>query len=385
MSLQFTDTLELGKPRRTKDGYLAVRAKAARTGVYQYAGREVDPDNAHGLRDLATVNVLRDEKTVFDAAAAHSFIGKPITDDHPSEAVNASNWKDHARGTIMGAKWEEGGYLAFDLLLTDGAAIAKVDAGKRELSNGYAAELEFGDFAAADGTNCQARQTSIVGNHIALVDRGRAGPECRISDGGNELFQTCDAAPVILSNLDAPEEKPVKKIMIDGLQVDLYDVAAVEVAIGKVQGQLTTALADKATAETQVATLTTDKATLEAKVTTLEKQVADAKLTPQQLRDAAAAFARTTDKAKALGVTVTDSMDEPAIMKAVVLAKVGDAAKDWNDAQVTASFETLTKDAKPTGGAQPIHTPIIVADAANKEAQAFTKANDFNSWRNQAA
>jgi hypothetical protein len=359
------DALTLDAPRRTRDGYLAVRAKAARTGVYQYGGREIDPDNKHGLRDTAVVNVLRDEQTVFDEASVGSFIGKPITDDHPTVPVTAANWKDHARGTIMGAKWEPGGYLAFDLLLTDADAIAKVDGGKRELSNGYDAGLEFGEFKAADGTICQARQTSIRGNHIALVDRGRAGPECRIADAEVQPFAVCDANPEAVARLSY-QEKTVKKITLDGLQVDLSDADAVAAAIEKLQGQV----ADKATAltaaETQVAMLTTDKATLEAKVTTLETQLADAKLTPQQLRDAAKAFQVVADKAKALGVAVSDEMDEAAIMKAAVTAKVGDAADGWNDAQIAASFATLTKDAKVQDGnvVQPIGQPSTIADGA---------------------
>ena len=149
--MHFTDALTLDAPRRTRDGYMAVRARVARTGVYQYLGSEIDPQNAHGLRDAGLVNVLRDESTVFEKAAVQSFIGKPVTDNHPSEAVTASNWRDHARGTIMGAM-RDGDYLAFDLLLTDANAISKVDAGKRELSNGYAADLEFGKFKAQDGT-----------------------------------------------------------------------------------------------------------------------------------------------------------------------------------------------------------------------------------------
>lgn len=327
-----SDALILDAPRRTQDGYMAVRAKAARTGVYQYAGREVDPDNAHGLRDTATVNVLRDAEQVFDQRAAHSFIGKPITDDHPHEAVNAGNWKDHARGTVMGAKWEEGGYLAFDLLLTDAAAIAAVDAGKRELSNGYSSNLQFGDFTAADGTKCQARQTNIVGNHIAIVDRGRAGPDCRIVDAA-----TCDAAPQpILDSLKT--EKPVKTMLIDGLTVD---IANADTAMATIQTLLTA----RDEAKTQVATLTTDKATLEATNATLTKQLADAK-NPTALRDAAKSYALVVDKAKALGITVTDAMDEAAIMAAAVNAKMGDAAKGWNDAQIAASFASLTKDAK---------------------------------------
>lgn len=192
--LLYTDSLTLDSPRTTKDGFLAVRAKAARVGVYRYTGREVDPENRHGLRDKGLVNVLRDDATVFDAAAVRSFIGKPVTDNHPSEPVTAANWRQHARGTIMGAL-RDGDYLAFDLLLTDAEAIAKVNAGKRELSNGYAAELEYGRFVAADGTVCDARQSRITGgNHVAIVDAGRAGPECAI----------CDAAPFeLLSQMRA--------------------------------------------------------------------------------------------------------------------------------------------------------------------------------------
>src|SRR5690606_35580817 len=145
----------------------------------------------------------------------------PVTDDHPREAVTASNWRDHARGTIMGAI-RDGEYLAFDLLLTDAATIAKVDAGKRELSNGYGAELEFGSFTAADGTVCQARQSKITGgNHVALVDAGRAGSECAIKDG----FALCDAITADeLTRLKASlapstGDLPMKTLTIDGLKV----------------------------------------------------------------------------------------------------------------------------------------------------------------------
>lgn len=375
----FADHLTLDAPRPMQGGFVAYRAKAARTGVYEYGGREVDPENKHGLRDTAIVHVLRDERTVFDQKAVHSFIGKPITDDHPASAVTADNWREHARGTVMGAKWEEGGYLAFDLLLTDAEAIRKVDGGKRQLSNGYSAELEFGDFTAADGTKCQARQTSIAGNHVALVDRGRAGSECAIKDG----FALCDALPSnILDSLKT--EKPVMKTMlIDGLTVDVSNadtavatittlIAARDAATGKVGGL-----------ETQVATLTTDKATLEGKV----KELTDAKPTPAQLRDAAKAYALVVDKAKAYGVAVTDAMNEASIIKATVLKHLGDSATSaeaWTDAQFASSFAML-KDAKVDPLRETIRDGIKqVGDAAAREAQAFADANDFNAWRKRA-
>ena len=322
------DTLTLDAPRRTADGYLAVRAKAARVGAYAYSGREVDPTNAHGLRDQPTVNVLREAGEVFDQRAVHSFLMKPITDDHPTEAVTAANWRDHARGTVAKAI-RDGDHLAFDLVLMDADAIAKVDAGKAELSNGYTCKLEFGDFTAADGTKCQARQTQITGNHVALVDRGRAGPSCRIGDAA-----LCDALPLTLFD----KEKVVKTMLIDGLTVD---IANADTALATI----TTILAARDAAQTSVATLTTEKATLDAENATIKQQLADAK-NPQALRDAAQRYATVSGKAKVLGVAITDAMDEAAITKAVVDAKLGDTAKGWNDAQYAASFAALTADTK---------------------------------------
>ena len=161
-------------------------------------------------------------------------------------------------------------------------------------------------------------------------------------------------------------------LTIDSVPFEMSEQAAA--AVRKVQGQLADAQAKLAAAETSVATLTTDGATKDAKITTLEQQLKDAALSPQQLRDAAAAYARTVDKAKALGVAVTDSMDEPAIIKAAVLAKVGDAAKDWNDAQLAASFATLQG-----GTAAPHHDALrsALADGA-------THVVDTAAIRNEA-
>ena len=346
----FADQLTLDAPRRTSDGYLAVRARAARVGVYQYAGHEVDPENKHGLRDQAVVNVLRDDATVFDAKSVHSFIGKPVTDNHPSVPVGAANWRDHARGIVMGAM-RDGEYLAFDLMLTDADAIKAVENGKRELSNGYQADLQYGEFKAADGTICQARQASVAGNHVAIVDRGRAGPSCAIKDS----VAICDANDALLGNLTPPLEKPAMKIRIGDAEVDATNGEAVRIAVDALNVKLADASTRATTAESKVAEQATTLAAKDAEIATLNQKVADAALTPAKLRDAAVAYAQVCDKAKALGVQVADNADSDAVMKAVVDAKMGDSAKDWNAEQIAASFAVLTKDAKP---ADPLRTAL---------------------------
>lgn len=415
----FADALTLDAPRKTRDGYLAVRAKAARVGTYQYLGSEIDPENKRNLRDAGMVNVLRDDSAVFDNKSAHSFIGKPVTDDHPREAVNAGNWRDHARGVVMGAM-RDGEYLAFDLLLTDASAIAAVNGGKRELSNGYAADLEFGDFTAADGTKCVARQKSITGNHVAIVDRGRAGSSCRIGDAA-----ICDALPIALQdgakeaaawlkkaialhekhmNGSAPttgkegeksqmlmmeqmknalaeleggdmksdkksgmksgmkmdcypfhileQEKQVKKIVLDGLQVDLSDAEAVSAAISKLQdkaAQAETALTD---AKGQISTLQGEKAVLEKKLAD-----ANAELTPAKLDQRVADRATLVTKAKAVKADiVTDGKTDAEIRRAVVALTLGDTeASALDDVGIAGAFAMAAKDAKP---ADPLRTII---------------------------
>lgn len=345
--MYFSDRLTMDAPRHTKDGFLVVRARAARTGVYDYAGSEVDPDNKHGLRDTAVVKVLRDENTVFDEAAVRSFIGKPITDDHPREAVTADNWRDHARGTVMRAM-RDGEYLAFDLMLTDASAIRKVNSGKRELSNGYNADIEVGSFTAADGTACQARQTNISGNHVALVDHGRAGPSCAIRDG--ERFALCDANPDALNGMQ--KETIVPKITLDGLVVDLSDAAAVEAAIKKFQDTATEA--KSALTEVQDA-LSTEK----GKVTALEKQLGDAKaaIEPAQLDKLVADRSALVAKAKAIkSDIVTDGKTDAEIRKSIVAASLGDAAiADMDDKTIAGAFAVIARDEK----ADPIRSTML--------------------------
>jgi hypothetical protein len=340
----FADHLTLDAPRRLAGGYLAVRAKAARTGVYEYAGREVDPQNKHGLRDKATVRVLRDEGTVFDDKSARSFIGKPITDNHPAEPVTADNWRTHARGTVMGAM-RDGEYLAFDLLLTDAAAIAAVDGGKRELSNGYAADLEFGAFTAPDGSICDARQTSVTGNHVALVDRGRAGPECAIRDGLRDAA-LCDAITADrlseLSTLinDSKEPRMAGTITVDGLPVSLADESAVRAVLDKKDA----AIADAAKA------LADAKAGYDKSLAEKDAEIDDlkGKVVDQAAIDALAdAKAEVVAKAKAVvGDKLADTKGKTvAEVRRMALDAKGIAVADKSDDYVEARFDALTADA----------------------------------------
>lgn len=376
----FADRLTLDAPKRTRDGYLVTRARAARTGVYDYTGREIDPDNKQGLRDKASVKVLRDERTVFDDRAARSFIGKPVTDNHPSTPVTADNWRDHARGTVMGAL-RDGDYLAFDLLLTDAATIAAVEGGKRELSNGYAADLEFGRFTAPDGTICDARQTSVTGNHVAIVDKGRAGLECAIRDAA-----ICDSITATeLSNfknlINDQKEPSMATITIDGLPVSLADEAAVRAVLEKKDAAI--AAAEQKLAD---ATAAHDKAMGEkdAELDEMKKKVVD-QATIDALADAKA---EVVAKAKAI---VGDKLGDTAGKTVAEVRRMAlDAASidctDKSDDYVEARFDALTADAVADKNVRNIAPAAVANDeiANVQKARAERNARLSMSYKKEA-
>lgn len=352
MILTDTVTLDASSVRRTRDGYLVADVRAARTGVQTYTGADV------GKPEMRTVNVYRPEDEVFKADSLASYGHRPVTLGHPDRAVVASNWKDLAVGQLGGDVVRDGQFVRVPMAVMDQRAIDAVDAGTREVSMGYECELEFVDGVAPDGTAYQAIQRNLRMNHAAIVPLARGGPALRIGD---------NAVP----NL--------KTITYDGLQVVEVSDAA-EALINKLTGQLATVTAAKDAAEAQVATLTTASATKDAEIVTLKQAVEDSKVTPAQLRDAAKAYATTLAQAKVLAPTLTigDDMDAPAVKKAVVAAKLGDAAKDWTDAQVDVSFATMAAGVKLEDAKDPLAAVISagvtsVSDAEKAASDAYAK------------
>jgi hypothetical protein len=175
-SLQFSDSVALSGTRTTDDGYLVCEARIARIGVQIYTGAEL------GKPHLSTVRMLRPESEVFAADTMASFAHRPVTNDHPGEHVKAANWKRFAVGQTGEGAIRDGGYVRVPMVVMDAAAIEAVKLGKRELSAGYSAIIDWTPGTSSTGEAYDAVQRSIRGNHLALVDVARAGPECRIGN-----------------------------------------------------------------------------------------------------------------------------------------------------------------------------------------------------------
>jgi hypothetical protein len=332
--MQFTDAVAVaGKPRRTADGYLIAEAKCVRTGIQLYLGDEV------GKPEMKVVRVYRAPEQVSDAASLQTFSHAPITVDHPAEPVTAENVKALAVGEVStAAKWD-GEWVTLPLIVKDAAAIQSVEGGKRELSAGYTCELEFTPGMTADGEAYDAVQKNIRINHLALVDRARAGSQARIGDGAQ-----WGPAPI------TPEKEEsmtttLKTVTVDGIPVEVTDQGAIVIAT------LQKRLEDATTASAKV--LADHAAALAAKDAEIAKKDAEIDGLKAKIVDAAAldklvaSRANLVTLAKAIAKDVkTDGLTDAAIRRAVVTAKLGDAAvKDKPDAYIDARFEILAEDA----------------------------------------
>lgn len=163
----------------TPEGFLVCRdVPIARTGTLLYGPGEVPIDPGPDK----VITIARDPDEVFSPQSVASFEGKPVTNDHPPLGikVDPTNWRQLAIGDVQNVRRGDGAilddqFLYADMVIKDAAAIRDILDGKKEVSAGYDAEYE----QLSPG---RGRQLDIIGNHVALVDKGRCGPRCSIGD-----------------------------------------------------------------------------------------------------------------------------------------------------------------------------------------------------------
>src|SRR5215472_14258077 len=171
----FYGTRISGHLSRTPEGFLVCHgARVCRSGYQDYRGAEL------GLATDDIVRVYRPPSEVTASAFIASLNGKPVCDGHPAAFVTSDSATWHTRGFVLNPRQGEvldNGDVTIeaDLVISDGALIAKVEAGLRELSCGY-------EYTLDEGPRGEFVMRNLRGNHVAVVPNGRAGSQVRILD-----------------------------------------------------------------------------------------------------------------------------------------------------------------------------------------------------------
>lgn len=175
---QFFVSEQLGEHRAfSPEGYLICKdVPLARVGTFLYGAGEL---GLEGRDPMEGIKVHREAAELFAPESLASFEGKPVTDGHPEEFASLENFKQVSCGHAQNVH-RESDLMVADLIITDKNLIDKILSGHAyEISNGYDSEIEE--------RNGAFYQTHFIGNHIAVVERGRCGSICSIGDKAMNL------------------------------------------------------------------------------------------------------------------------------------------------------------------------------------------------------
>lgn len=163
------------------DGRMHVaRTPISKANVCPYLGREIPNWQSLGLEPEKVYRLYRDAAELEKGAA--SFNNLPLLRRHIQVSADAP-MKDDVVGSIGSDVTFEAPYLMASLCVWDAEAIAGIEAeAVDELSSAYRYDADMTPGHTPDGEEYDGRMTNIRGNHLALVDVGRAGPDVVVAD-----------------------------------------------------------------------------------------------------------------------------------------------------------------------------------------------------------
>jgi len=185
------------------DGRMRVKNCILSTAeVNPYIGQQIPRWQDLGLQADTVYDMYRDPEAL--RAAVATFEGVPLMVRHIAQTAEEPR-KDYIGGSVHNVSFD-GKHLRGDLLVWDGYAIDLIESDEQsDLSCGYRYDpiMTAGE---AGGAKYDGRMDKIQGNHVALVDEGRAS-DAHVADAALRLAQHPD--PSLQGDTMAfPEKEP---------------------------------------------------------------------------------------------------------------------------------------------------------------------------------
>lgn len=234
---------------RTEQGYLKVKIRVTKPGVFTYFRPGYGKK-----RELRRPEEVFSEKTLKSIATSILTNEHPVNEKGESILIDTNNTKAYQVGYPSGKPYVENDeYISLDAIFTDQSAIADIEAGKREISWGSTCNIveKSGQW---NGFSYDWEQRNLESNHIALTSLGRCG-----SDVG--IVSTFDSVGIS----ETGEDDPKMKIEIDGIEHEVSE------SLGKsIQSSFTRHAKEIGELQDRVKTYRSENAKLEASYDSLK-------------------------------------------------------------------------------------------------------------------
>lgn len=181
-------------PRLTDDnGFITVANNPiSKVGVFPYMGKEIGASDPNKI-----YKVYRSEEELSAPDTIESFKLVPFIDEHAMLGnYGMAAEKKGIQGVIGSDVFYEAPYLKGNLRIYSEATKSLIKNGKIELSPGYLCRYDFTE-GVFNGEKYDAIQRDIRGNHLALVEEGRTGPDVAVQDKAGKFHITLDSKEVL--------------------------------------------------------------------------------------------------------------------------------------------------------------------------------------------
>lgn len=253
------------------NGWFEIEATPlSKVGVFPYTGASI------GAPDPGRIYmVYRPEEELADPACAESFKLTPWVDDHtwlgdPETGGTPAESKG-VHGVVGEKIFFRDGTLFGNIKAWSETLARLIASGKRELSLGYKCVYEAAS-GVWNGQRYDYIQRNIRGNHLALVDEGRMGPEVAVMDRNFFTFDSTEG------HMPDDDKKLATPGGIDEVMAQVKELAPALAKIAELQ-KMVNALVQHELAEGEEV-----MADAEAEMTEPEMAAADAALTSHKAK-----------------------------------------------------------------------------------------------------
>ncbi len=359
-------------------GFLKIPATVTRTGIFKYR-----------KNDGSIFKELRLPEEVFHKDSLDSLKNKPVTNNHPISMVTIDNAKKLMIGITSDKVVDARPLVKTDVIINDKSAIPDIEKGKKQLSCGYTVDLEIKP-GIYQGEKYDAIQRNIRYNHVAVVDKARAGSEACLRLDSNDA-EMISVDKNIKDN--TKEEKSMKKIKIDGVEFEVQDEAvAVIAAIVAKRDSLEVDVGEmkkgKLKSDTEAETLQAKFDAAEVKVKDLETKIDEGEKT-DPIKEAVRArldVLKVAEKVCEEG-TKFDEMEDIDMKKAALKAKDAELNLDEKtDVYIDARFDILKEELGKADGTKDIGKKIVEGrkvdgERTSEEARINSQKHDSEAYK----